>query len=131
MGFESVDESRETRNKSEEKYETLLSALNEKERDLTKSIEKLEEKLAVRRLKSKIQAKQIVIAQLEKKKDKLEIELKELENKLISDENETESTEENEDIAYIRAPFELDYGAKEEVEEPLKKKVSKLFSHSK
>jgi len=131
MGFESVDESRETRNKSEEKYETLLSALNEKERDLTKSIEKLEEKLAVRRLKSKIQAKQIVIAQLEEKKDKLEIELKELENKLISDENGTESTEENEDIAYIRAPFELDYGAKEEVEEPLKKKVSKLFSHSK
>ncbi len=131
MGFESMDESGETRNKSEEKYETLLSALNEKERNLTKSIEKLEEKLAIKRLKSKIQAKQSVIAQLEMKKDKLEIELKELENKLVSDENGTESTEENKDIAYIRAPFELDLEAREEVEEPLKKKVSKLFSYSK
>ncbi len=131
MGFESVDESKETRNKSEEKYETLLSALNEKERNLKKSIEKLEEKLAVRRLKSKIQAKQSVIAQLENKKDELEIELKELENKLISEENGIGSAEENEENAYIRAPFELDLEAKEEVEEPLKKKVSKLFSHSK
>jgi len=131
MSVESVDESRETRNKSEEKYESLLSALNEKERDLKKSVEKLEEKLAVRRLKGKIQAKQSVIAQLEKKRDKLELELRELENKLLSDENGAGQTEENEDVAYIRTPFELGLEAKEEVEEPLKKKVSKLFSHSK
>ena len=131
MSVESVDESRETRNKSEEKYESLLSALNEKERDLKKSIEKLEEKLAIRRLKGKIQAKQRVIAQLEKKRDKLELELKELENKLMSDEKRAGKTEENEDAAYIRAPFKLGLEAKEEVEEPLKKKVSKLFSHSK
>ena len=131
MSAESVDESRGALNKSDKKYESLLSVLSEKERDLKKNIEKLEEKLVARRFEDKIQAKQSVIAQLEKKRDKLELELKELENKLMSDEKRAGKTEENEDAAYIRAPFKLGLEAKEEVEEPLKKKVSKLFSHSK
>ena len=92
---------------SEAKYESFLSALNEKERDLKKSIEKLEEKVAVKKLKCKIQARQSVIAQLEKKRDELELELKELENDPMSDEEGTEQTDENKDDFYIYPQFKV------------------------
>jgi len=80
VSAELKDELKEVRFKGEEKYERLLSALNEKERALKKNIKKLEKKtrLAAKRLEEKIKAKQSVITQLEKRKHELEIALREL-----------------------------------------------------
>ena len=80
VSAKSKDEPKETRFKSEEKYERLLSALNEKERALKKNINKLKKKtrLAAKRFEEKIKAKQSVITQLEKRKHELEIALRAL-----------------------------------------------------
>lgn len=69
--------------KIEKKYERILSELDEKARDLEKSLEDLEEELVVsKKFDEKIQAKRSAIAQLALKKDELQTKLKELEMNL-------------------------------------------------
>ena len=95
MSVKSKDELRKLQEKKTKKnFKSILSALNEKERDLEKNIEDLEEKLVVRRFEEKIQAKQSVIAQLALKKDKLERKLKEPENKSVLEAEGVKQTEE-------------------------------------
>lgn len=76
---EITGEPKEVHFKSEEKYERLLSALNEKERALKKNIKQLKKKtrLMVKRVEKKIKEKQSVINQLEKRKHELEMALRE------------------------------------------------------
>jgi len=95
MSVKSKDELRKLQEeKIEKRFKSILSALNEKERDLEKSIEDLEEQLVVRRFEEKIRAKQSVIAQLALKKDKLERKLKEPENKSVFGWEDVKQTEE-------------------------------------
>ncbi len=70
-----------------ERYKRVLSALNEKERDLEENIEDLKEKIVLRRFEEEIKAKQNTIAQLAVEKHELERKLKEPENKLMLEED--------------------------------------------
>ena len=94
------------------KYEPILSALNEKERDLEKSVENLEEELVARRFKVKIHAKQDKIAQLAKRKVALESKLKKLENKSMIDGEVVKQTEETNLFPIVVNPPKLNSEAR-------------------
>lgn len=94
------------------KYEPILSALNEKERDLEKSVENLEEELVARRFKVKIHAKQDKIAQLAKRKVALERKLKKLENKSMIEGEVVKQTEETNLFPIVVNPPKLDSEAR-------------------
>ena len=114
MSVKSEDELRKLRDeRARAHYEPILSALNEKERDLEKSIEKLEEELVARRFKDKIQVKQDKVAQLAKRKVALERKLKKLENKSVIDEEVIEQTEETNLFPIVGNPHKLDSEARE------------------
>jgi len=130
MSVESKDELRKLRDeKIERKYQRLLSALHEKERNLEKTIENLEDKLAARRFEEKIQAEQRVIAQLFVKKDKLERKLKKLDDKSMLMWEEINQGEGANALPIVVQSPKLDLEAvRKEAKEPEKKSFWKLFS---
>lgn len=130
MTGESEDELRKLReDKIEKKYQRLLSALHEKERNLEKTIENLEDKLAARKFEEKIQAEQRVIAQLFVKKDKLEKKLKKLDDKSMLMWEETKQGEGANALPIVVQSPKLDLEAvRKEVKQPEKKWYWKLFS---
>ena len=114
MSVKSEDELRKLRyERARAHFEPILSALDEKERSLEKSIENLEEELVARTFKDKIQEKQNNIAQLAKKKVALERKLKKLENKFVIDEEVVEQTEETNAFPIVVNPPKLDSEARE------------------
>jgi len=130
MSVKSGDELRKLRDeKIKKKFERVLAILNEKERDLEKGIENLEDKLVVRRFEEKIRAKQSVIAQLAFKKDELERKLKEPENKPMSEGEEVRQTEETNALPIVVRPPKLDLEAiRKAPKEPEKRRFWKFFS---
>ena len=128
MSFRSKEELRRLRDeKIRKKFERILSLLSEKERDLEKSVEELEEKLVVKRFEEEILAKQSVVAQLASKKIALERKLKELENKFVLEGEAVKQTEETNALPIVVHVPKLDLETRERIRKAVKEPEKKRF----
>jgi len=128
MSVESKEELRRLRDeKIRKKFERILSLLSEKERDLEKSVENLEEKLVAKRFEEEILAKQSVVAGLAVRKVALERKLKELENKFVLEGEAVKQTEETNALPIVVHVPKLDLETRERIREAVKEPEKKRF----
>jgi len=128
MSVESKEELTKLRDeKIKNKYERILSALNEKESALEKSVEELEEKLVAKRFEEEILAKQSVVAGLAVRKVALERKLKELENKFVLEGEAVKQTEETNALPIVVHVPKLDLETRERIRKAVKEPEKKRF----